>query len=285
MTNKKTKNLAVSIHNKLLYISREKGIPFNLIFTRYLQERFLYRLSLSPYKDSFVLKGGFMLVYIDIPAFRPTIDVDFAVRNISNTTENIVKIFQEIISIQPEREDAVIFDTASVTAERIMEEGDYSGVRVKIKALMGTSVTPLTFDIAFGDIITPSARTLPLPFILAGQSPLMLLYPLESVIAEKFEAMVKLSFINSRMKDFYDVYSILYKFDIKEDTLKEAIQNTFKQRGTPLPQNTDIFSAEFAKEKQKLWELFLENNELQDSVPNNIKDVLLFIKKKIKPLL
>ncbi len=166
-----------------------------------------------------------------------------------------------------------------------MEEGDYSGVRVKIKALMGTSVTPLTFDIAFGDIITPSARTLPLPFILAGQSPLMLLYPLESVIAEKFEAMVKLSFINSRMKDFYDVYSILYKFDIKEDTLKEAIQNTFKQRGTPLQQNPDIFSAEFAKEKQKLWELFLENNELQDSVPNNIKDVLLFIKKKIKPLL
>jgi predicted nucleotidyltransferase component of viral defense system len=285
MTNKKTKNLAVSIHNKLLHISRDKGIPFNLIFTRYLQERFLYRLSLSPYKDSFVLKGGFMLVYIDIPAFRPTIDVDFAVRNISNTTENIVKIFQEIISIQQEREDAVIFDAASVTAERIMEEGDYSGVRVKIKALMGTSVTPLTFDIAFGDIITPSARTLPLPFILAGQSPLMLLYPLESVIAEKFEAMVKLSFINSRMKDFYDVYSILYKFDIKEDTLKEAIQNTFKQRGTPLQQNPDIFSAEFAKEKQKLWELFLENNELQDSVPNNIKDVLLFIKKKIKPLL
>lgn len=285
MTNKKTKNLAVSIHNKLLHISRDKGIPFNLIFTRYLQERFLYRLSLSQYKDSFVLKGGFMLVYIDIPAFRPTIDVDFAVLNISNTTENIVKIFQEIISIQPEREDAVIFDAASVTAERIMEEGDYSGVRVKIKALMGTSVTPLTFDIAFGDIITPSARTLPLPFILAWQSPLMLLYPLESVIAEKFEAMVKLSFINSRMKDFYDVYSILYKFDIKEDTLKEAIQNTFKQRGTPFPQNPDIFSAEFAKEKQKLWELFLENNELQDSVPNNIKDVLLFIKKKIKPLL
>lgn len=285
MEKKKTKNIAASIHNRLLQISKDKAIPFNLLFVRYLQERFLYRLSLSAYKDSFILKGGFMLVYIDIPASRPTIDVDFAVRNISNSTENIVKVFQEIISIQPQREDAVFFDAASVTAERIMEEGDYSGVRIKMKALMGTSLTPLTFDIAFGDIITPSARTLPLPFILAGESPLMLLYPLESVIAEKFEAMVKLSFINSRMKDFYDVHSILSKFEISNDILKEAIQNTFKQRATPINKNPDIFSAEFANEKQNLWELFLKNNELENSAPTKIKDVLTVIKKKIKPLL
>jgi hypothetical protein len=206
-------------------------------------------------------------------------------RSINNDVNNIKDIFKDICNIQPEEDDAVIYDENSITGEVIMESIDYNGIRIKLKAKLGSSITPMKFDIGFGDVITPKVRVSELSTLLNFPKPILSIYPLETAIAEKLNAMAEHSMINSRMKDFYDVYMILTKFNLSSKILKEAINKTFESRGTPLPEEFIIFKKEFYKGKQEQWKLFLENNKLDKEDINSFETVIKTLQKKLKAIL
>lgn len=233
MSKNRTKNYGKSIRAKLLNIAKEQGIFYQTLLTRYFQERFLYRLSQSHYRNHFFLKGGALIYAYEKFAARPTIDIDFLGKDISNEGENIVAAFQEICSISFEN-DGVWFDTKHINYKNITEFKDYHGIRISIPVGMDTITQVLTMDIGFGDVITPSPINLDYPLLLKELAEVKVMaYSIETVIAEKMHAVIDLAEQSSRMKDYYDLYKILEheKFDIP--TLQEAIIRTFENRHTP----------------------------------------------------
>ncbi|HBD94476.1 MAG TPA: hypothetical protein DDY71_00620 [Spirochaetia bacterium] len=203
---KEIKNKAQSIRNKLLTVARSKNINFDTILLRYMQERLLYRLEKSPYKKNFILKGGLFLLFSDIPINRPTKDIDFLGLKVSRITEDLHEVFKNICMQQSD--DAVNFDTSGITSETIKENADYQGVRIKIKGYLGNATKVIQIDIAFDDIVYPDIQIMEYPTFFENTIRINA-YSKESVIAEKFDAMLVLSYANSRMKDFYDVYHLL----------------------------------------------------------------------------
>lgn len=238
MTERKIKNISASIRDKLYNISKEQKIDFNALLLKYFQERFLHRLSISRYKENFVLKGGLLLVTIDIPKARPTVDVDFLVRRIKNNQTEIKSVFFDIFQIHVD--DRVEFDLKTVDVGNIMQETNYLGLRVSVTAYLGTSRHKLQIDLGFGDIIIPQARVKEFPSILGTDKTILKVYPLETVVAEKYETMIKKDLANSRMKDFYDVYRILKENKIDKSLLKEAVSKTFKNRKTLIPDTDEL---------------------------------------------
>lgn len=171
-------------------------------------------------------------------------------------------IFKEICEIEVE-DDGLRFDAATVTAERITEDADYEGIRVKFVGYLENARIPIQIDLGFGDVITPAPVETEIPSLLDLPTSKLLTYPRESVIAEKFEAMVSLGLANSRMKDFYDIQSLSREFQFDGATLSEAIKKTFTTRGTELPAGTPlVFSAEFFddSDKKKQWAAFCNKN-------------------------
>lgn len=276
MTRKIT-NISESKHKKLLHISKLENRDFNSLEKRYLQERFLYRLSISEFKNKFILKGGLLLVSIDIPFARPTMDIDFLAQQISRNNDNLKHIFQKICEIP--LNDGIIFDHNTITLEEIDKDGDYNGVRVKLMALMGTRKTLVSFDLGFSDKTFPKPREIMFPTILNEEPPQLFAYCLETIVAEKFEAMVKLALLNSRMKDFYDVYMILTTQNVNYSILSKSITTTFGQRKTKLTKRPLCFTASFYKnaEKQKQWQGFLKKNNITN-VPNDFSEIVVGIK-------
>ena len=224
----------------------------------YCQERLLYRLSISTYQNKFLLKGGLFLFSLTGFSARPTVDIDFLAKYTSNEIENIKKIFIEVCSIEG-KEDGLFFDTASITSTRIKEDADYEGVRIKIPVSLDRSTKNLQLDIGFGDIIVPKPEEIDFPILLNMESPKIFAYSIESVIAEKFEAMISLSTINSRMKDFYDIYILSDTRDFDGRTLQEAIIQTFSRRGTGFEKNHPVFQIEFYSDSGRnvQWHAFL----------------------------
>ncbi len=208
---KTIKNYGRSVKERLLNISRAEKYSSQLLISRYFQERLLYRLSVSDYKDKFILKGGALLYAHDGFQARPTLDIDFMAKNVSNDMSNIKKIFQEICQIECE-EDGVVFDVDTLETSEIAITKEYRGVRLSLIAHLDTAQQTISMDVGFGDVITPSPQQLAFPALI-GTAPgaNILAYSLETVVAEKFQAMISLSLGNSRMKDFFDVYQILSK--------------------------------------------------------------------------
>jgi len=274
-------NIAASIKARLLNISRDTGKDFNKILLRYFQERFLYRLSVSEYKDNFILKGGLLLILINIPTSRVTMDIDFLAARVKNDLESVKNIFGKISSIKVQ--DGVVFDDSSVTAERIEKDSEYKGVRVKIQGNLGSVKQLLQIDLGFGDVIFPKKSDIEFPSVVLEDKSKLKGYPLETVVSEKFEAMVKLGMLNSRMKDFYDVYVLLNSQKFEETVLKEAIKRTFNNRKTQLPQEPLVFTSEFYndKAKQTQWKAFLRKNKLTD-IPQDFKDIVIAIKNYLQ---
>ncbi len=269
-------NNADSIKFKLKELALSEGKPFDYILMHYFIERLLYRLSISSYADNFVLKGGLLLYTILENDARATKDIDLLARKINNVPEEIVKIFAEI-SVIP-CDDAVRFEPNSIAAERIKEDADYQGLRVKLTGYLDRSRHTLQFDIGFGDIISPKAVNMVYPSLLDMEPPRLKAYSLESVIAEKFQAMVYLAQANSRMKDFYDIYKLCRSFSFDGCVLLKAVSQTIKHRKTVLAAIPTVFSDEFPqlKDKQIQWQAFrrrikaAEDVEFQD-VMNDIK--------------
>ena len=250
------------MRQKLLYLARARKDDFGLILVKYGLERILYRLSRSAHRDAFVLKGALLFELWTHEIYRSTRDADFLARG-DNAPERFVRIFQELCRMDVEP-DGLTFDADSVKAERITEDADYEGVRVTFTAYLDRARIPVQIDIGFGDAVTPAPMESDYPTLLPGPHPRLLVYPKETVVAEKFEAMVKLGIANTRMKDFYDleVLSRTLAFDGK--TLSEAIRKTFNTRGTELPADglPLAFTPEFYDDatKKRQWTAFCAKN-------------------------
>jgi len=200
---------SMSIRAVLLNLSKQENLTFQQVATRYLHERLLYRVSLSEYKSNFILKGGNLMYAIEGLHVRPTMDIDMLAKNIDNDKENLKNIFKKICEISYDN-DCVRFNSDSIVVSDIAETKKYSGVRLLIDTQFDTVKQSIQIDIGFGDVITPSATALTYPVLLNElESPVIMAYSVETVIAEKFEAMIQLGELNSRMKDFYDIYILL----------------------------------------------------------------------------
>ena len=226
MSNETIKNYGKSIRSKLLNISKKEDVFHQTILTRFFQERLLYRMSQTRYRDNFYLKGGALMYAYEKFAARPTLDIDFLGKNISNEGTSIVAAFKEICSV-PCDEDGVIYDVENITSQNITEFKDYHGIRLSIPVRMDTISQVLTMDIGFGDVVTPSPIDLDYPTLLESLPAVNILaYSLETVIAEKFHAVVDLADQSSRMKDYYDLYHLLSKEKYDSEILQEAIVHT-----------------------------------------------------------
>lgn len=225
-----------------------------------------------------------MLIYtIGKEITRPTKDIDFLGHQVPNNLDAIHSIFKEVCIIGDD--DAVTFDVTSIKVERIKEEDKYEGIRVHIDGGFDTIKQSLQIDIGFGDIIIPKSQKINFPLILKENSPVEVQsYTIESIIAEKFHSIVVLSFLNSRMKDFYDVYYLIKENEINNISLKKAINQTFENRETPIDVKTGFFRPAFAKDEtlNKRWKIFLKRNRLEKSITfeeaaNYIRQTILVV--------
>ena len=280
---KTIKNYGKSVKERLLNISRAEKYSSQLLISRYFQERLLYRLSVSAYKDKFILKGGALLYAHDGFQARPTLDIDFMAKNVSNDMANIKKIFQEICRIECQ-EDGVVFDINTIETGEIAISKDYHGVRLTLLAHLDTAQQYISMDIGFGDVITPFPQQLAFPALIAtAPGANVLAYSLETVVAEKFQAMISLSLGNSRMKDFFDVYQILSKQSLDSATLSEAIKATFANRGTDYKENHPLFNEDFFTDSNRslYWKGFL--NRIKYSTPLSFTEVGALIRTHLQP--
>jgi len=280
---REVKNKAASVRAKLMNIARAEKIDFDFLLLRYFQERFLYRLAISEFSDRFILKGGLLLICLKMPRSRPTKDIDFLAEEIKNDPVELEHIFRSITAIS--YNDGVKFISSSLISEKIKENADYEGIRIKIDATLGQARKKLQMDIGFGDVIIPRAIRMEFPTLLEEKPPRIKVYSIESIISEKFEAMVKLAMVNSRMKDFYDIYTLSVSYNFQRDRLKKAIESTFQRRKTFIPDNLLVFRSEFHRdeEKQGQWSAFLRKLRLHD-VNQRFDEIMERITSFLKPI-
>lgn len=244
----KESRTAQSIKARLLNISDSDNKKYQQLMVRFFHERWLYRLSKSIYRERFILKGGTLLYAYQEFMPRPTLDIDFMGSRIDNDKVNILDSFRQIASMNFE-EDGVVFIADTMKAEDITVEKEYPGVRISLEAKLGTYRQKLTMDIGFGDVIVPYPIELEYPTLFDSMDePKIMAYSLETVIAEKFQTMIDRGRINSRMKDYFDVYRIISVHEFDGKSLAEAIAATFSNRGTEFVDNHDFFSEDFGKD-------------------------------------
>ncbi len=257
-------NPAASVRARLLNRAKADKAEFQLVLTRFALERLLYRLSKSPHRDQFLLKGALLFdLWFDEP-HRPTRDADFLGFGSANIPR-IENIFRDICKIAA-AEDGMVFDPASVKGQEIRKEANYSGIRITLMATLDGAGCPVQADIGFGDAVTPGPEEAEYPVYLNDLPvPNLRVYPKYSAIAEKFEAIVSLGMGNSRMKDFFDLWVLTRNSELKPKTLRAAVEATFDRRGTVIPASTPIgLSDEFASDriKQTQWRAFIAKNRL-----------------------
>lgn len=249
----------------------------------YAMERFLYRLSTTAHRARFILKGALMLHVWDAPLARATKDLDFLGR-LDNSLENLERVIREVCAADVEP-DGMVFDPATVKTERIKEDADYEGVRVRFVGLLGKARVAMQIDVGFGDIVTPGAQDITYPAQLDFPAPALSGYPRETVIAEKFQAMAYLRTLNSRMKDFYDVWLLASQFAFDGTVLAKAITATFKNRETALDVAPIAFTPDFTEQASTLaqWTAFrkkLPNTEC----PERLAEVVPFLSEFLLPI-
>lgn len=257
---KENNSLASSIRQQLQNLARERDESFDQMLVNYALERVLYRLSQSPHRDRFVLKGALLFRLWFGLAQRSTRDADFLGFG-SSEPEEFADIFRQLAGMV--EEDGLVFDTASVQAEDIRKMADYPGVRVSMTAMLSKSRIKVQCDIGFGDAVTPAPLQQTYPTLLNMPAPVLAVYPLETVVAEKMETIVKLTSFNSRMKDYFDIWVLMRYENLDRSVLPEAIRATFARRNTALPLTLPVgLSSSFASEKQAMWQAFLTRSSL-----------------------
>jgi hypothetical protein len=259
------RNLAASIRERLSQVSKSSGRPFQEVLQYYAMERFLYRFSVSTHADRFILKGALLLTAWRASVIRPTRDIDL-LGQMSNRVDNIVSVVRDVCGQEVEP-DALEFDARSVTGTSIKEVADYEGVRVTFRGSLQNVRLPMQIDVGFGDIVFPAASMTEYPTILGQAAPKLLCYSQETVIAEEFEAMVKLGLLNSHMKDFYDIWLLSQLFDFDGATVMTAIEKTFTRRGTMVTAEPSAFSSAFTTNPAKVaqWQGFIRKSRLDDA--------------------
>ena len=272
---------AASIRQRLKNRARSEQRPFAELLQYYAMERFLYRLSLSTQAQNFVLKGALMLRVWEAPEYRPTMDIDMLGKT-SNDELSIVSQIKEMLGTEVEP-DGLEFDTDSIQSERITEDADYQGIRIRFLGYLDSARINMQIDIGFGDIVHPDPEEFELPTMLDLPAPKMLCYSRESAIAEKFEAMVKLGILNSRMKDFYDIWLLSRLFNFDGSQLIEAIHLTFNQRGTSVTNKITAFQEPFIAEKQVQWTAFRRRLD-QEHLPEKFADIINQVASFLEPV-
>ena len=258
-----TRNIGASVRDRLLNKARAEKLDFNFLLTRYALERMLYRLSISDQRDQFLLKGALLFdLWFDVP-HRPTHDADFLGFG-SADIPHVEEIFRSISRI--EVEDGIVFQPDSVKAAEIRKEANYAGVRVTLMGLLDSARCPVQIDVGFGDAVVPGPEDVSYPIILSGMpEPQIRAYPRYTVVAEKLEALTSLGMLNSRMKDFFDLWVLAKHSDFDGTVLTRAVSATFERRQTAIPQGLTIgLSDEFINDvqKEKQWQAFLRKNAL-----------------------
>jgi len=279
-----SKNIAASVKARLQNVAGKRGEDFNLLLLRYGIERLLFRLSQSPYADRFLLKGAMLFVVWDEKTHRPTRDLDLLGFGPSEKAE-LTQVFQEVVTM-PVVDDGIVFNPKSVQADEIREDNAYGGVRIRLMGKLGTAEVPVQIDVGAGDIVTPAPETATFPTLLDFPAPHVRTYPVYTVVAEKFEAMVKLGIANTRMKDFHDVWFLAHRFEFDGPTLRKAIEATFARRQTNLPKSPEAFTEAFANDptKQAQWAAFLRRNGLT-GLTHQFSEVVTVIRTFIEPAL
>ena len=243
------KNISASVKARLQNVAAKRGEDFNLMLLRYGIERLLFRLSQSPYADRFLLKGAMLFVVWDEKTHRPTRDLDLLGFG-STEKADLIRVFAAVAAV-PVVDDGIVFDPESVHADDIREDNAYGGVRIRLLGKLGTAEVPVQIDVGAGDVVTPAPERATFPALLDFPAPQIRTYPVYTVVAEKFEAMVKLGIANTRMKDFHDIWFLAQRFEFDGPTLRKAIDATFARRQTNLPPLPEALTDAFANDPTK----------------------------------
>lgn len=257
------RNIAASVRDRLLKIARASGRDFDAVLLQYLQERFLYRLGQSPYRRHLILKGALLFLAYDMSLLRPTRDIDFLGVSTPNDLEDVRNLIAAVAGL--DFSDGAVFLPETIRVERITEDADYAGIRVRLEARLTAARKVLQLDIGFGDVVVAGPVAIDFPVLLEDQAPPhLLVYSRESAIAEKFEALVSLSLLTSRMKDIYDILHLAERERFSCAILQEALLTTFARRTTPLDDRQVIFSPRFTANPDKAtqWQAFLRRNRM-----------------------
>mgnify|MGYP002623596869 FL=1 len=273
MTKEKPRNMAASVRDRLRALAKEQREDFGLVLTRYGLERFLYRLSQSAHGGTFILKGAMLFQLWQGNPHRPTRDLDLLGHG-DPDPERVASVFREVCD-QAVADDGLTFHADTVQAEAMKEDEEYSGVRVKLQAKLAAARISIQIDVGFGDAVVPEPDDISYPTLLDFPAPQLKAYNRDTVVAEKFQAMVMLGIANSRMKDFYDLWTLANQFEFAGTTLSSAIQATFERRKTALPEKPPLaLTAEFAEDDQKRtqWKAFIRKGKLDDA-PETLSEV------------
>jgi len=276
-------NLPASIRARLLNKAEQNREDFNLLLNRYGIERLLYRISQSPHRNRFILKGATLFTVWGGAPHRATRDLDLLGSGDASIA-GLIAVFKEVCAIPSE--DGLVFDPETVTAAEIRTTDEYGGTRLNLRATLDRARIDIQIDVAFGDAVTPKAKSEDFPTILELPAPRLRVYPRESVVAEKLEAIVKLGMLNSRLKDYYDLWYMSQRFEFDLDKLVAAVKATFERRGTTLPKGqpaglSDEYAADRARQTQ--WGAF--RRRTATDAPESLEAVIAAIRSFAGPVL
>jgi hypothetical protein len=278
---KKPRNVGASVRDRLTQRTRANADSVQLLLIRYAIERLLYRLSVSRHRDRFILKGAMLFSLWSPTPYRATGDLDLL--GYGNAAAGaMVTAFRDICTIDAP-DDGVTFVADTVQAEVARAEDEYGGLRVTLQATIAGARLPIQVDIGFGDVVTPAAREVDYPSLLGMPAPRLRAYPPETVVAEKVQALVSLGMLNSRMKDFFDLWAISRMFPFEGLVLSDALRATFIRRATSLPAETPIaLTQAFANDaaKQIQWGAFLRRTAIAlapEPLPELLRSVAAFV--------
>lgn len=273
---------ANSIKDRLKNLAKQDGSTMQEKLVTYAIERTIYRLSISPYNERFTLKGGiFLYALFDKQFSRVTRDIDLLGQYISNDINEISNVFREIFSISCD--DALMFDLNSLSVDSITEFKEYHGVNVNIIAFLDRTKIPVSIDVGFGDIVYPNRIKMEFPSLLSMEEPIVYAYSLYSAIAEKFEAIVSLGYINSRYKDYYDIYVLASEFNLLGELLKEAVVETFSHRNTGF-KDMVVFEKTFINDslRESRWNAFIKKKKAMINL--TFKETMSTIEILLEPI-
>ena len=281
---RKSRNIAASVRARLQNLARKEQVDFQLVLTRYTLERFLFRLSVSPHRKLFILKGAMLYAAWLADSFRTTRDLDL----LSFNNHKIPSLLEAIRNIcaQPVPDDGLHFDTEKILADPSNENHAHGVFRIRTSARLDAAIIPVRIDVGFGDAVTPGPLEIEYPVLLDQPAPTLCAYPRETVAAEKFEAIVVLDLANSRMKDFYDLLAMARLFEFDGRSLTAAIHATFERRNTTIPRKPPpSLTHEFSENPQKLrqWQSFLSRDPLLIDEPD-LHTVICEIRNFIMPV-
>jgi len=257
------KGISHSVHVRLVAHANAIGVEANSILNRFALERLLYRLSCSPHRDRFVLKGALLMLFWLGERTRPTRDGDLlGFGDLSDAA--LVRLFAEISTMAVEA-DGMEFDATSIRVVAIRQEDVYGGSRVTLEGRLGNARLPVQIDVGVGDAVSPEPSWIDYPSLLDLPKPRLRAYHPETAIAEKVHAMVVLGSKNSRMRDFFDIHALASHRPFIGDRLADALRETFARRGTALPDGLPTgLTPEFAssRDKRAQWAAFRRRSNL-----------------------